>query len=97
MWILFTTPCPTPDGQSAEDLYRKRLTWITPEMQESAQEFGCCFHRAWYAADGSAFYAIANWETREGATAFFEQWNIEDEQGEVAITLLGDVGLVPEP
>jgi hypothetical protein len=29
MWFLFTAPCPTPDGRTAEDLYRKRETWIT--------------------------------------------------------------------
>jgi hypothetical protein len=97
MWILFTAPCPTPDGQTAEDLYRKRLTWITPEMRASARDLGCRFHRAWYAADGSAFYALANWDSREGAKEFFERWNITDEPGEVAITLLGDVGLVPDP
>lgn len=62
-----------------------------------AREHGCRFHRAWYARDGSAFYAVAKWETREGANAFFEEWNIEDEPGEVAIMLEGDVGLVPLP
>ncbi len=97
MWILFTAPCPTPDGQTAEDLYRKRLDWITPEMQASARELGCRFHRAWFAKDGSAFYAVACWETREGATEFFERWDIRDEPGEVAIVLEGDVGLVPVP
>ena len=97
MWILFSAPCPTPDGQTAEDLYRKRLPWITPEMRLSARELGCRFHRAWYAEDGSAFYALANWETAEGADAFFQRWDITDEPGEVAITLLGDVGLVPVP
>jgi len=97
MWVLFRAPCPTPDGQTAEDLYRKRLTWITPEMQESARRHGCRFHRAWYAADGSAFYALANWDSREGAQAFFQEWDIQDEPGEVAILLEGDVGLVPEP
>jgi len=97
MWILFSAPCPTPDGQTAQDLYRKRLTWITPEMRASARELGCRFHRARYAEDGSAFYALANWETAEGADAFFQRWDITDEPGEVAITLLGDVGLVPEP
>ena len=97
MWILFKAPCPTPDGQAAEDLYRKRLTWISPEMQKSARELGCRFHRAWYAEDNSAFYALANWDSREGAQEFFRRWNIEDEPGEIAITLLGDVGLVPEP
>jgi len=60
MWILFTVPCPTPDGQTARDLYEKRLTWISPEMQASAREHGCRFHQAWYAADGSAFWAIAD-------------------------------------
>jgi len=97
VWILFTVPCPTPDGRSAEDLYRKRLTWITPEMQASAREHGCRFHRAWHAGDGSAFYALACWDSREGAGAFFEQWDIYDEPGEVAVVLDGDVGLVPEP
>jgi len=97
MWILFSAPCPTPDGQTAEDLYRKRLTWITPEMRASARELGCRFHRAWYAEDGSAFYALANWETLEGANAFFQRWEITDEPGEVSITLLGDVGPVPAP
>jgi hypothetical protein len=97
MWVLFRAPCPTPDGQTAEDLYRKRLTWITSEMQESARRHGCRFHRAWYAADGSAFYALANWDSREGAQAFFQEWDIQDEPGEVAILLEGDVGLVPAP
>jgi hypothetical protein len=97
MWFLFTAPCPTPDGQTAEDLYRKRLTWITDEMRTSARELGCRFHRAWYAADGSAFYALADWESEEGASEFFERWQIGSEPGEVTIELLGDVGLVPHP
>ena len=97
MWVLFTAPCPTPDGQTAEDLYRKREVMITAEMRASARELGCRFHRAWHAADGSAFYALAKWETPEGASAFFERWQIADEPGEVAIRLLGDVGLVPKP
>ena len=97
MWVLFTVPCPTPDGQTAEDLYRKRLTWISPGMQASAREHGCRFHRAWYAEDGSAFYAVANWETREGASAFFREWDIRDEPGEIGVILEGDVGLVPGP
>lgn len=97
MWVLFHVPCPTPDGQTAQELYQKRLHGITTEMQASAREHGCRFHRAWYAADDSAFYAVASWEDREGALAFFEEWNIKDEPGEVAIRLEGDVGLVPEP
>jgi hypothetical protein len=96
-WFLFRAPAPTPDGQTARDLYEKRLTWITDEMRASAREHGCRFHRAWYAQDGSAFYALAFWETREGAKAFFEEWDIRDEPGEVAIPLEGDVGLVPLP
>jgi hypothetical protein len=47
--------------------------------------------------DGSAFYAIARWESPEGAQAFFEEWEIEDEPGEIAVLLDGDVGLVPLP
>ena len=97
MWMLFMAPCPTPDGRTAEELYRKRLTWITDDMRASARELGCRFHRAWYAEDGSAFYALANWETREGASEFFERWDIADEPGEIEIRLLGDVGLVAEP
>ena len=96
-WYLFTVPTPTPDGQTAEALYRKRVTGITPEMQASARGHGCRFHRAWHARDGSAFHALALWETREGAQAFFEEWDIEDEPGEVAVPLEGDVGLVPVP
>lgn len=97
MWILFRVPCPTPDGQTARDLYEKRITWITPAMQDSARSHGCRFHRAWYAQDGSAFYALAEWETVEGANAFFIEWEIGDEPGEVAIRLEGDVGLVALP
>ncbi len=97
IWVLFEVPCPTPDGQTAVDLYEKRVTRITPAMQTSAMNHGCRFHRAWYAADGSAFYAVALWETGEGAEAFFEQWEIEDEPGEVMVRLEGDVGLVPLP
>ena len=97
MWVLFRAPTPTPDGRTAEDLYAKRIHWISPEMRESAREHGCRFHRAWYAKDGSAFYALAFWDSREGASAFFELWQIEDEPGEEAIFLEGDVGLVPLP
>jgi len=97
LWVLFHVPCPTPDGRSARDLYERRVTWIGPEMQESARLHGCRFHRAWYAADGSAFYAVAQWESREGASAFFQEWEIDAEPGEVAVYLEGDVGLVPLP
>ena len=97
MWVLFSVPCPTPDGQTARDLYEKRVTGITEAMQTSARSHGCRFHRAWYARDGSAFYAIAEWESPEGANAFFEEWEINDEPGEVALRLEGDVGLVPLP
>ena len=96
IWLLFTVPCPTPLGETAEDLLQKRYDRITPEMQESARSLGCRFHRAFAAEDGSAFWAIANWETREGAMEFFERWDIRDEVGEVAIPLTGDIGLVTE-
>ena len=97
MWVLFHVPCPTPDGQTARHLYEKRLQGITSERQASAKEHGCRFHRAGHAMDGSAFYALALWETSEGAEAFFEEWRIKDEPGEVAMLLEGDVGLVPVP
>jgi len=95
VWVLFTVPTPTPDGQTAHDLVEKRVRWIDDAMRESARELGCTFHRAWAAADGSAFYAVAHWRTREGAHEFFERWQIDEEPGEVAILLEGDVGLVP--
>ena len=94
MWIMFSVPCPTPDGQTAEDLYQKRVRLISAEMRQSAREHGCRFHRAWYAADRTAFYAIAEWDSMDGARAFFAQWDIADEPGEVAIPLEGDIGLV---
>ncbi len=97
MWVLFRVPCPTPDGQTAKDLYDKRVVGITPQMQASAEDHGCRFHRAWYTDDGSEFLALANWETIEGARAFFQEWNIENEPGETATHLEGDVGLVPRP
>jgi hypothetical protein len=97
MWMLFTAPCPTPDGRTARDLVEKRVTWITPEMQESARSLGCRFHRAWHTADGSMFVALAKWDSADGANEFFERWDIADEPGEVAYRLLGDVGLVPDP
>jgi hypothetical protein len=97
MWVLFRVPCPTPDGQTAEDLYEKRVRGITPEMQESAISHGCRFHRAWYAADGAEFVALALWDTREGARNFYSEWQIEDEPGEITVWLEGDVGLVPTP
>ena len=59
--MLFRVPAPTPDGRTARDLYERRVDWITPAMRESAKAYGCRFHRAWYAKDGSAFYALANW------------------------------------
>jgi hypothetical protein len=97
MWLMFVVPCPTPDGRSARDLYERRVDWISDDMRASARRHGCRFHRAWYAEDGSAFYAVAEWETREGARAFFQEWDIEDEPGEVSVVLRGDVGLVPLP
>ena len=97
LWVLFQVPCPTPDGRSAVDLYQYRVDRIDAAMRASASEHGCRFHRAWHAADGSAFYAVACWETSEGANAFFERWQIEDEPGEVVVRLEGDIGLVPLP
>src|SRR5688572_13939677 len=94
-WVLFHVPTPTPDGRTAHDLYLKREMGIDREMQASAASHGCTFHRAWYAKDGSAFYALARWSSRGGARAFYDSWQIEDEPGEVAIRLEGDVGLVP--
>jgi hypothetical protein len=95
VWVLFHVPCPTPDGRSARDLYQYRVDRIDAAMSASAREHGCTFHRAWHTADGSAFYAVAHWQTREGAQAFFDEWEIHDEPGEVAIVLEGDVGLIP--
>ena len=96
IWILFRVPTPTPTrGESARDLYDKRVTGITDAMRDSARAHGCTFHRCWHAKDGSAFYALACWQTREGANAFFEEWEIDDEEGEEAIRLDGDLGLVP--
>jgi hypothetical protein len=95
MWVLFRAACPTPDGRTARELYEKRLTWIDDAMRASARELGCTFHRAWHAADGSAFYALAHWRTREGAMEFFDRWQIDAEPGEVSVLLEGDVGLVP--
>lgn len=97
MWILFRVPCPTPDGRTAEDLYDIRVTGISSEMQRSAERHGCRFHRAWYSEDGSEFVAIAKWDTREGASAFYREWRIENEPGETSTILEGDIGLVPEP
>lgn len=97
MWILWSVPCPTPDGRTARDLYERRVAWIGPEQRASAVGHGCRFHRAWYSDDETAFYALAYWDTREGATAFFREWDIDDEPGEVGTVLRGDVGLVPMP
>ncbi len=97
MWLLFVVPTPTPDGRTARDLYEKRVRWIGDQMRVSSRRHGCKFHRAWHAQDGSAFYALAKWETREGAHAFFEEWQIDAEPGEVTVVLEGDVGLVPVP
>lgn len=94
--MLFRVPCPLPDGRTARDLYEKRLLWISDQMRADARASGCRFHRAWYAQDGHAFYALAIWESREQARAFYRRWSIEDEPGEESILLEGDVGLVVE-
>jgi hypothetical protein len=88
-------PTPTPDGVTARELYQKRVEWIDDGMQSSAQANGCRFHQAWYAQDGSAFYALAQWESIAGAEHFFEEWEVRDEPGEIMIRLMGHVGLVP--
>ncbi|MDH4335593.1 MAG: hypothetical protein OEW24_10160 [Chloroflexota bacterium] len=96
IWVLFKVPTPTPiAGQTARDLFEKRVTWISDEMRESARSHGLRFHRCWHAANGSAFYAIACWQTREGANAFYTQWDIGDEEGEEAVRLEGNLGLLP--
>lgn len=95
IWVLFRVATPTPDGRTAFDLYQARVDGITDEMQASAAELGCTFHRAWHAADGSAFYAIGHWASRAAAHEFFERWQIGDEPGETATRLEGDIGLVP--
>ena len=94
MWVLFRVPCPTPDGRTAQDLYQSRVTGISPEMQLSAKQHGCLFHRAWFAQDGSEFVALAKWETREGASAFYEEWSIENEPGDSPERQLGTVNVL---
>lgn len=96
IWILFRVPTPTRTrGESARGLHDKRATRITDAMRDSARAHGRTFHRCWHATDGSAFYAAACWQTPDGANAFFEEWEIDDEEGEQAIRLDGDLGLVP--
>ena len=95
MWVLFQVPCPTPDGQTARDLYEKRVRLITDEMRASAIKHGCRFHRAWYATDGSAFWALAEWDSVDDASRFYDLWEIGEEPGERGYRLEGDVGLVP--
>jgi hypothetical protein len=97
MWVLFRVPCPTPDGRTAHDLYQSRVSGISTRMQESAAQHGCRFHRAWYAQDGSEFIALAKWDSADGARAFYQTWSIDDEPGETATLLEGDIGLIPEP
>ena len=94
-WMMFTVPCPTPSGETADELLQKRIDGITPEMQASARELGCTFHRAWVSSDRSAFVAVACWTTSEGGRTFYERWQIQSEEGETATILEGDVGLVP--
>src|SRR5436190_22429865 len=97
IWVLFTVPCPTtPSGTTADELLQKRYDMISPEMKASAKRNGCRFHRAFVSRERDRFVAIACWETPEGANAFFEEWQIDDEEGEVAIRLDGDIGLVVE-
>jgi hypothetical protein len=96
IWVMFTVPCPTPSGLTADDLLQKRIDLITPAMRASAKELGCRFHRAWVTSDRSQFVAVACWETAEGANAFFDKWDIADEEGEVMTRLEGDIGLVLE-
>jgi len=96
--ILYRVPCPTPDGRSAQDLYEKRVHGFTDEMRAAARALGCRFHRAWYARDGHALYAIAIWETPELAREFSQlhmKGFVSDELWET-IVLEGDTGLVTE-
>ena len=94
--LLFRVPCPAPDGRTAKDFYDKRVSWFTEEMRADARAHGCRFHRAWYARDGHAFYALAVWESREGAREFYRKWSVTNEPGEETIHLEGDIGLVTE-
>jgi hypothetical protein len=95
IWMLFRVPTPTPDGRSARDLYDDRVRRITEAMRVDAAARGCTFHRAWYAADGSAFWALAHWTSRAAALGFYESWQIADEPGEEGFRLEGDIGLMP--
>ena len=38
MWILFSVPCPTPDGRTAEDLYQARVERIDEEVTAEVEE-----------------------------------------------------------
>jgi len=97
IWVLFTVPCPTrPSGTTADELLQKRVDLITPEMKASAKRHGCRFHRAFVSRERDQFVAIACWETPEGANAFFDEWQIDDEEGEAVVRLDGDIGLVVE-
>jgi hypothetical protein len=87
---------PHPRRTDDEGPVRPARRLDQPRDAESAVGHGCRFHRAWYAEDDSVLYALSQRETREGARAFF-QGQIDDEPGETATVLLGDIGLVPHP
>ena len=96
VWVLFRASTPTPNtGETARALYEKRISWITDDMRADARDHGCRFHRCWYARDGSAFWALTCWNTIDDAEAFYDRWQIDEEDGEEGWILEGDLGLVP--
>lgn len=58
---------------------------------ESAEELGCGFHRAWY-TDGGDFFALAQWESREGAQRFYDTRQIVRRSDQTRASALGRTG-----
>lgn len=51
VWMMFTAPCPTPSGKTAEQMVREREVGISSEMQASARDLGCTFYERWNIVD----------------------------------------------
>jgi hypothetical protein len=96
MWILFSVPCPTPDGRTAQNLYQARVDRIGPEMQASARGTVAASTGRGTPATARCSTRWRSWRPRTG-TGVYWSWDIQDEPGEMSLRLEGDGRLVSWP
>ena len=97
MWIQFYVPCPTPDGRRHATCTRPAWTASLLRCRPVPQNTAAASTERGTQATVPGSMHLRRGRRARALAAFFNEWNIEDEPGEVAVILEGDVGLVPVP